>query len=66
MVQLYDKEEIIRVREIGIARDSATRTVVEMCQEFGMTFIDTMEKIASKFTLSQKAAEEEVREYWSE
>ena len=66
MMQLYDKEEIMRVREIGIARDSAIRATVEICQEFGMTFIDTVEKIASKFTLSQEAAEEEVKEYWNE
>ena len=31
-----------------------------------MTFIDTVEKIASKFTLSQEKAEKEVKEYWNE
>lgn len=66
MMQLYDREEIMRVHDIGIARDSAIRTAVEMCQEFGMTFIDTVERIAAKFTLSQEKAEQEVREYWNE
>ena len=66
MMQLYDREKIMRVHDIGIARDSAIRTAVEMCQEFGMTFIDTVERIAAKFTLSQEKAEQEVREYWNE
>ena len=66
MMQLYDREEIMRVHDIGIARDSAIRTAVEMCQEFGMTFIDTVEKIATKFTISQEKAEREVKEYWNE
>ena len=65
MMQLYDREEIMRVHDIGIARDSAIRAIVETYQELGMTFIDAVEKVAAKFALSQEKAEKEVKEYWS-
>lgn len=66
MMQLYDQEEIMRVHDIGVARDSAIRTVVEMCQDFGMTFMDAVEKVAVKFSFSKERAEREVIEYWKE
>ena len=62
MMQLYDREEIMRVHDIGVA----IRASVEMCQDLGMTFIDTVEKIAAKFALPQDRAEKEVKEYWNE
>lgn len=34
IIQLCDQEEIMRVHDKGIA----IRTVVEMCQDFGMNF----------------------------
>ena len=65
MMQLYDQEEIMRVHDIGIARDSAIRTAVELCQDFGMTFIDAVEKVAAKFSMTKERAEKEVSEYWN-
>lgn len=65
MMQLYDQEEVMRVHDIGVARDSAIRTAVEMCQDFGMTFMDAVEKIAAKFSFSKERAESEVSEYWN-
>ena len=64
MMQLYDQEEIMRVHDIRIAKDSAIQTAVEMCQEFGLAFADTVEKIAKKFSMSHERAEDEVKEYW--
>ena len=66
MMQLYDHEEIMRVHDIGVAKDAAIRTAVEMCQEFGKSFADTVEKVAKKFSMSHEIAEEEVREYWQD
>lgn len=66
MMKLYDQEEIMRMHDIGVARDSAIRTVVEMCQDFGMTFMDAVEKVAVKFSFSKERAEREVIEYWKE
>ena len=62
-LQLYDREEIMRIHDIGVARDSAIRAIVETYQELGMTFIDAVEKVAAEFALSQ---EKEVKEYWNE
>lgn len=64
MMQLYDQEEIMRVHDIRVAKDSAIQTAVEMCQEFGLAFADTVEKIAKKFSMSHERAEDEVKEYW--
>lgn len=66
MMQLYNQEEIIRVHDIGAARDSVIRTVVEMCQDFGMTFMDAVEKVSVKFSFSKERTEREVIEYWKE
>lgn len=64
MMQLYDQEEIMRVHEIAVARDSAIRTAVEIFQEVGLSFADAVERIATKFSFSKERAEREVREYW--
>ncbi len=64
MMQLYDQEEIMRVHDKRIEMDSKIQATVETCQEFGMNFIDTTDKIAKKYSLSKDRAEIEVREYW--
>ncbi len=64
MMQLYDQQEIMRVHDKRIERDSKIQATVETCQEFGMNFIDTTDKIAKKYSLSKDRAEIEVREYW--
>ncbi|MCX4321017.1 MAG: hypothetical protein OSJ44_15100 [Lachnospiraceae bacterium] len=66
MVQLYDQEEIMRMHILSECRDAAICASVEICQEFKMTFKDTVDKIAEKFSLSSERAEEEVLEYWKE
>ena len=60
MTQLYDQEEIIQVRDMGIA----IRAIVETYQDLGRAFAETVDKIAEKFSLSIERAEEEVSEYW--
>lgn len=47
-------------------RDSAIRATVEAFQEVGLSFVDVVEKIAAKFSLSKERAESEVSEYWNE
>ena len=64
MMQLYDQQEIMRVHDKRIEMDSKIQATVETCQEFGMNFIDTTDKIAKKYSLSKDRAEIEVREYW--
>ena len=64
MMQLYDQEEIMRVHDIGVAKDAAIRATVEAYQECGLAFVDVVKKIAAKFVLSQETAEKEVGECW--
>lgn len=66
MMQLYDQEEIMRVHDIGVARDAAIRATVETYQECGVSFIDVVKKVATKFVLSHETAEKEVEECWKE
>ena len=66
MMQLYDQEEIMRVHVLSKCRDAEIRTAVEICQDFKMTFMDTVDKIAKRVSLSSERAEEEVAEYWIE
>ena len=62
MMQLYDKEEIMRVHDIGIA----IRAMVEVYQEVGCSFKEVVEKIAAKYSMSKDVVEDEVKEYWKE
>lgn len=60
IIQLCDQEEIMRVHDKGIA----IPTAVEMCQDFGMNFKETVEKVSIKFTLSKESSQKQVMEYW--
>lgn len=60
IIKSYAQEEIIRVHDKGIA----IRTAVEMCQDFGMNFRETVEKISIKFALSKEGSKEQAMEYW--
>lgn len=64
MMQLYDQEEIMRVHDMGVAKDAAIRSAVETYQECGMIFSDVVKRIAVRFLLSQETAEKEVEECW--
>jgi len=66
MMQLYDQEEIMRVHVQSKCKDAAIQATVEMCQEFGLSFADVVDKIAKKFSMSYERAEDEVREYWQD
>lgn len=60
MMQLYDKDEIMRV----YVKDIAVKASVEMLQDIGMSFAETVEKISEKFSFSKTRAEHAVDEYW--
>ena len=66
MMQLYDQEEIMRVHVQSKCKDAAIQATVEMCQEFGLSFADVVDKIAKKFSMSYERAEGEVKEYWQD
>ncbi len=66
MMQLYDQEEIMKVYVRGERKNAAIQTTVEVCQDFGASFLETVNKVAQKFSMSHETAEEEVREYWQD
>lgn len=66
MMQLYDQEEIMRVHDRGIARDSGIMNVVVALKGIGMSFAEIVNKVAEQFGLSQEIAEKEVEGYWKQ
>ena len=40
------------------------KTAVEMCQEFGTTIEEAIQKLISKFGISRNDSTEYVKEYW--
>ncbi len=65
-MQLYDQEEIMRVHVQSKCRDVAIQTAVEIYRECGISFSDTVDKIAKKFSMSHERAEGEAQEYWND
>ena len=67
MITLYDEQEIMeRYVESEVAADSeaAIRTTIEMCQDFGISTEETVQKLIDKFSLSKEMAKNKVQEYW--
>lgn len=62
------------IRNAGIAEGEARgrsegeekgiRSLTEVCQEFGSTLIDTVEKVAVKFGLDEETSRKKVLMYW--
>ena len=68
MMTLYDEQEIMEryvKSEVAEAeKEASLRSVIETCQDLGVSMADTVTRIALKFKLTQSEAEESVREYW--
>ena len=60
-----DKEGVISVCKImeESCEEAAVRSAVEMCQEFGATMAEAVEKIIKKFNLSEEDAIDKVKEF---
>ncbi len=44
--------------------EAAIRTTIEMCQDFGISTEETIQKLINKFSLSKERAKNKVQEYW--
>ena len=62
MMQLYDREEIMRMHDF----DVAVRATVETYQDCDMDFKDVINRISNRFQISRERAEEMAGEYWEE
>ncbi len=64
MMTIFDDETIMRNHIRSQRAEAAIQSAVEMCQDCDVTFSDAVKKLAAKFGLSEKDAEEEVQKYW--
>lgn len=62
MMQLYDREEIMKMHDFGVA----VRAAVETYRDCNMDFQDVVNRISDRFAISNELAEEKVEEYWEE
>lgn len=64
MMALYDEEEVMERYVESEKNEAVIRNTIEMCQDFGASVADTIQKLVNKFALSKTAAESKVQEYW--
>ena len=65
MMHLYDQEEIMRVHDMRIRRDSGIMNVVAVLKEIEVSFVEVVDKIAGQFNMPQERVRTEVEEYWN-
>ena len=61
---IFDEETIMRNHIRSQRAEAAMQNAVEMCQEFNLSFPDSVQKLVDKFGLSENEAEETVQKYW--
>ena len=64
MITLFGQEYAVEAYAEDKARTREYKNAVEMCQEFGTTIEEAIQKLVSKFGLSKKDSTEYVKEYW--
>ena len=64
MITLFDQEYAVESYAEDKARTREYKNTVELCQEFGATIEESIQKLISKFVLSKKDSTEYVKEYW--
>lgn len=64
MMTIFDEETIMRNHIRSQCAEAAMQNCVEMCQEFNLSFSDSVQKLVDKFGLSENEAEETVQKYW--
>ena len=51
-------------RLIRIGEEKGIRSLVESCQEFGLSISDAVDKLVSKFGLTESASLAKAQQYW--
>ncbi len=77
--KFLDKTKLAKVREvikmtllgemlvndgIELGREQALQVVIEICEELGLTFEQTVEKVITRFDKEPRSAREIVERYW--
>jgi flagellar biosynthesis/type III secretory pathway protein FliH len=72
MMELFDDDYIMdaflksernEAKNEGI-QEGMQKGMIETCKEFGLSFLDTVKKIADKFGLTEEGSRAEVEKYW--
>ena len=64
MITLFGQEYAVEAYAADREKTGVIRNTVEMCQEFGATIEEAIQKLIVKFGLSQKDSEDYVEEFW--
>ena len=64
MMTIFDEATIMRNHIRSQRAEAAVQSAVEMCQEFNLSFPDSVQKLVDKFGMSENEAEETVQKYW--
>lgn len=66
MMMLFDDETVMRNHDASLVRATERRTFVETYQSLGQSISNTIKAFIAKFQVSEKDAEENVKEYWKD
>ena len=69
MMTLFDEETIMKNYTASLikeTREEGVRNFVEACQELGISLLDTVKKLITKYRLGESESQEEVKKYWKE
>ncbi len=61
---LFDQDKAMEMYTKEISRNSEIKATVEVCQEVGLSFTDTINMIAKKFGFTPEKSEAQVNTYW--
>ena len=65
MVTLYSQEEVLRDYVTSEKFTSEVKGIVELSQELGRSFADTVSYVAKKCNVSKDIAERKVNSFWN-
>ena len=69
MMTLFDEETIMKNYTASLIRETreeGVRNFVEACQELGISLLDTVEKLITKYGFDESESQAEVKKYWKE
>ena len=61
---LFDQNKAVELYAEEVGRDREIKGAVEMCQDLGTSFVDTIRMIAKKFGFTPEKSEDQVKTYW--
>ena len=66
LMMMFADETVMRNHDASLVRATERRTFVETYQSLGQSISNTIKAFIAKFQVSEKDAEENVKEYWKD